>query len=159
MKPKILILLTFLTTSVFSQDKAKIHLSSKDIEAIKTEVLTHINDFRKVQKLPLFYIDKITTQNAQNVSEDLLKKDIVKGEIPIECGTIITYLTYQEVQVNLYDKSKPYISNIDYVFMGIAGALSDWKPKDNNYHLGIGISEYPDKQGIITLAIIASTKN
>lgn len=149
---KIITILFFLSTISFAQKK---RLDSKEINTIKTEVLTKINDFRKEENLPIFYIDKTTTQSAQKVSKDLLTKEVVSGEIPVECGTNLRYLTYQEIQINTKDKSKPYISNVDYIFMGVAGSLSDWKPKNHQYRLGIGISEYPNKPGTVTLVVMA----
>lgn len=154
MKTFIISLLLFSVTA-FSQEKNQKPLTPQQLNAIKTETLAHINDFRKEQKLPLFYIDKTTTTNAQKVAVDLLTKNVVMGEIPIECGTTISYLTYREVEVNVNDKLKPYISNLDFIFMGIAGSLSDWKPENNQYRLGIGVSEYTDKPGNVTLVVIA----
>ena len=152
-KMKIITILFFLSTISLAQEK---RLDSKEINTIKTEVLTKINDFRKEENLPIFYIDKTTTQSAQKVSKDLLTKEVVSGDIPVECGTSLRYLTYQEIKLNTKNKSKPYFSDVNYyILTDIVNSLSDWKPENHQYRLGIGISEYPNKPGTVTLVVMA----
>lgn len=154
---KITIFLSLLIPfAVFSQTKKDKLLTADQIDQIRQQTFNYVNDTREEIGLPPYHLDRSVTLNAQRVSEELLTRELMEEEIPIICGTRMMYWTFREIKINTEDSSRNYISNNDYLFMGITGSPDGWKPtKDSRYALGIGVSEYPDRPGVITLVIFA----